>query len=105
MAKMNGHGPRTTARQWRYRGTQKSSIGDHLGRLFTDAHKNLATGGRRPPALPAATGSVARLERIAHQLHHQPQLPLSQQRLDRANNPLPSTDRDPLTHLERPLDV
>jgi integrase len=52
--------PDTTLRiythQWRYRDAQKSSIGDHLGRLFTDAHKkHLATGHRRPLALPAAT--------------------------------------------------
>jgi integrase len=55
--------PDTTLRvyshQWHYRDTQRSSIGDHLGRLFTDAHKkHLATGRRRPLALPAATASA-----------------------------------------------
>lgn len=52
--------PDTTLRvythQWKYREAQKSRIGDHLGRLFTDAHKkHLAAGRGRPRALPAAT--------------------------------------------------
>ncbi|HZO78790.1 MAG TPA: site-specific integrase [Solirubrobacteraceae bacterium] len=55
--------PDTTLRvythQWRYREAQKSRIGDHLGRLFTDAQKkHLAVGRGRPLALPAAAAGT-----------------------------------------------
>ena len=48
--------PDTTLRvythQWKYRDAQKSRIGDHIGRLFTDSDKQLRTGKRGPRALP-----------------------------------------------------
>jgi integrase len=50
--------PDTTLRvythQWRYRDAQKSSIGDHIGRLFTEAQRNQIRPGKQL-ALPPAT--------------------------------------------------
>ena len=49
--------PDTTLRvythQWKYRDAQKSRIGDHIGRLFTEAQAHQLKNGRRlalPPA-------------------------------------------------------
>lgn len=49
--------PDTTLRvythQWRYRDAQKSSIGDHIGRLFTEAQRKQVRPGKQlalPPA-------------------------------------------------------
>jgi integrase len=57
--------PDTTLRvythQWKYRDSQKSRIGDHIGSLFADSGKELRTGRRAPLALPpapAAEGST-----------------------------------------------